>query len=92
MIIRFEDLWQSAGDGASSPGSFVRPGDDVDELMQAWLRECHKSTECRLYLEQMRRVLRKMIEVEKVPPQLRKRAKSLLKAVREARWESGDDE
>ena len=76
MIIRFEDLWESAGDGASSPGSMVRAADDVDALMDAWRRERQESTECRLYLEQMRRVLRKMIDVEKVPPRLRRRAYS----------------
>ena len=58
--------------------------------MDAWRRERQESTECRLYLEEMRRVLRKLIEVEKVPPRLRKRAKSLLRAVREARPEGGD--
>ena len=92
MIIRFEDLWDSAGDGAFSPGCVVRPDDDIDALMDAWRRERQESTECRLYLEEMRRVLRKLIEVEKVPPRLRKRAKSLLRAVREARPGSGDDD
>jgi hypothetical protein len=92
MIIRFEDLWDSAGDGASSPGWAARTDDDVDALMDAWLRERRESTECRLYLERMRRVLRKLIEVEKVPPRLRKRAKSLLRAVRDAKRGSGDDD
>ena len=90
MIIRFEDLWQSASDGAFSPGCVVHPVDDVDELMDAWLRERQKSTECRLYLEEMRRVLRKLIAVEEVPPRLRKRAESLLRAVRDAPWGTGD--
>jgi hypothetical protein len=85
MINRFEDLWQSAGDGAFSPGSAVHPDHDVDALMDAWLKERQDSTECRLYLEEMGRVLRKLIAVEKVPPRLRRRAKSLLRAVHEAR-------
>ena len=58
MIIRFEDLWDSASDGAFSPGCVARPDDEVDALMDAWLRERQESTECRLYLEEMRRVLR----------------------------------
>jgi hypothetical protein len=91
MIIRFEDLWDSAGDGAFSVGHAVRPDEDIDALMDAWRRERQESTECRLYLQEMRRVLRKLIEVEKVPPQLRKQAKSLLRAVREARPDSGDE-
>ena len=93
MIIRFEDLWESAGDGASTPVRLMRPEeDDVDALMDAWRRERQESTECRLYLEEMRRVLQKLVEVEKVPPRLRKRAKSLLRAVREAeRGGSNDD-
>jgi len=85
MIIRFEDLWQSAGDGAFSPGGVARSDNDVDALMDAWLKERRTSTERGLYLEQMGRVLQKLIAVEKVPSRLRRRAKSLLKAVREAR-------
>jgi hypothetical protein len=90
MINRIEDLWDSAGDGAFSPGNLVRPDDEVDALMDAWRRERQESTECRLYLEQMRRVLRKMIAVEKVSPRLRKRAETLLRAVRESNRGSGD--
>jgi len=85
MIVRFEDLWQSAGDGAFSPGTLVPPEDESDALMDAWLRERQDSTECQLYLKEMGRVLRKLISVEEVPPQLRKRAKFLLRAVRESR-------
>ena len=92
MIIRFEDLWQSASDGAFSPGRVARLDQDVDALMDAWRRERQESTECRLYLDEMRRVLQKLIEVEKVPPRLRKKAKSLLRAVREVRSGSGDDD
>jgi len=92
MIIRFEDLWDSAGDGAFSPGRVARPDEDIDALMDAWRRERQESTECRLYLEEMKRVLRKLIEVEKVPPRLRKRAKSLLRAVQDARPGSRDDD
>jgi len=85
MSIRFEDLWRSADDGAFSPGSLVRPDDQADALLDAWLRERQENTESLLYLEQMGRVLQKLIAVEKVPPRLRRRAKTLLRAVRESR-------
>jgi hypothetical protein len=92
MIIRFEDLWDSAGDGASSPGCVVHPADDVDALMDAWCHERHLSTECRLYLDRMRRMLREMLAEERVSPRLRRRAETLLRAVREAGLERGGDD
>jgi len=91
MINRFEDLWDSAGDGAFSPGCIGHPDDEVNALMDAWRRERQESTECRLYLQEMRRVLQKMIEVEKVPPRLRRRAETLLRAFRDGNRGSGGD-
>jgi hypothetical protein len=92
MIGRIEDLWESAGDGAFSPIGATRPEGDVDALMDAWLRERQVSIECRLYLEQMRRLVRRMMDVDKVPPELRKRARCLLRAVRESRRDVGGPE
>jgi hypothetical protein len=92
MIARFDDLWESAGDGAFSPIGATRPEGDVDALMDAWLRERQVSIECRLYLAQMRRLIRRMMDVEQVSPELRKRARCLLRAVRASRPEAGGQE
>src|ERR1700751_6035014 len=83
MVNRFEDLWKSAGDGAFSPVGTIQPDCDTDALMDAWFRERQDSIECRLYLEEAQRLLRQVVMVGKVPPRLRKQAKTLLRAVRE---------
>jgi hypothetical protein len=84
MMGRIEDLWESAGDGAFSPVGAIRSDVDidVDALMKAWFRERQDSIECRLYLEEARRLLQKLVGVDEVPPRLRKRAQCLLRAVR----------
>jgi hypothetical protein len=89
----FEDLWESGDDGAFSPIGATRPqGGEVDALMDAWLKERHVSIESRLYLEQAGRLIREMMDVDKVPPDLRKRAKCLLRAVRASQRDAGDEE
>jgi hypothetical protein len=88
----FEHLWESAGDGAFSPVGATRPDGDFDALMDAWLRERQDSIECRLYLKQMRQLIRRMMEVDRVPPELRKRARCLLRAVRASKRDASDEE
>src|SRR5437588_11804787 len=86
MMGRFENLWESAaGDGALSPVGVARPDCEFDALMDAWFRERQDSIECRLYLEEARRLLREIMDVEIVPPRLRRRAKHLLLAIRAVR-------
>jgi hypothetical protein len=92
MISRFEDLWESAGDGAASPVGVVRPDWDTKELMKAWFRERRDSIECRLYLDEARRLLRKMLDGEGVTPRLRKRVEFLLRAVSESERGTGGEE
>jgi hypothetical protein len=90
MASRFENLWKSAaGDGALSPVGVARPDCDYDDLMDAWLRERQESIESKLYLDEARRLLRKMIVVEQVPPGLRKRARHLLEAIQAGRAAGG---
>jgi hypothetical protein len=88
----FEDLWESGDDGAFSPVGATRPeGDDVDALMDAWLRERQVSIESRLYLEQAGRLIRKMMDGDTVSPDLRKQARCLLRAVRASQRVAGDE-
>jgi hypothetical protein len=88
----FEDLLESGGDGAFSPVGTTRPDTDIDALMDAWRRERQDSVECRFYLERMGRLIQRMMEEDQVPPELRKRARCLLKAVRATRRDAGDGE
>jgi len=80
---RFEDLWESAaGDGALTPVGVARPECDVDALMDAWYRERQDCIECRLYLDEAGRLLREILEEDRVPMRIRRRAKHLLLAIR----------
>jgi hypothetical protein len=88
----FEDLWESGGDGAFSPVGTTRPDADIDALMDAWRRERQDSVELRFYMERMRRLIRLMMEADRVPPELRKRARCLLRAVRATQRDAGDGE
>jgi hypothetical protein len=97
MMGRFESLWESAaGDGALTPVGVARPECDFDALMDAWYRERQNCIECRLHLDEAGRLIRQILEDDKVTPRLRRRAKHLLlaiQAVREAerRHPTADD-
>jgi len=83
MISRFEDLWESAaGDGALTPVGVARPECEFDALMDAWFRERQDSIEYRLYLDEAGELLRQILDQDRVPSRLRRRAKHLLQAIR----------
>jgi len=86
MINRFEDMWKmAAGDGALTPVGVARPECEFDALMDAWFRERQDSIECRLYLEEAGDLLQQILEEDRVPMRLRRRAKHLLLALRAVR-------
>jgi hypothetical protein len=90
MTGRFDNLWESAaGDGALSPVGVARPESEFDALMDAWFRERQDCIECRLYLDEAGRLLRKVLDEETVPVRLRRRAKHLLLAIRAVREAEG---
>jgi len=90
MTGRFDNLWESAaGDGALSPVGVARPECEFDALMDAWFRERQDCIECRLYLDEAGRLLRKVLDEETVPLRLRRRAKHLLLAIRAVRDAEG---
>jgi hypothetical protein len=86
MMGRFENLWETAaGDGALTPVGVARPECEFDALMDAWFRERQDCIECRLHLDEARRLLRSIVVEDQVPPRLRRRAKHLLSAIRAVR-------
>jgi len=83
MIDRLENLWKTAaGDGASIPVGMSRPDCEFDALLDAWFRERQDSIECRLYLDEAGRLLRELLDTETMPAQLRRRGRTLLRAIR----------
>jgi len=83
MKRRFENVcdW-AAGDGAVTPIGVGRPESDSDALMDAWYRERQDNIEYRLYLDQARRLLRRLGELDEVPAHLRRQVRLLLQGIR----------
>jgi len=51
--------------------------------MDAWFHERQDSIECRLQLDEARRLLRQLMDVDTIPQQLKRKTKHLLRATRE---------
>jgi hypothetical protein len=80
---RFENVCEwAAGDGALTPIGVRRPDSEADELMDAWYRERQDNIEYRLYLDQARRLLRRLGEIDEVPAPLRRQVRLLLQGIR----------
>ncbi len=75
------------GDGASAPVGMPSPFDDApsDDLLEAWCQERHQSIELGLYLQQSLQLIRRILADGEVTPESRRRAKTLLRAIREAK-------
>lgn len=74
-------------DGASVTTGFFMPADpgERETLLDAWRRERQETIELGLYLEQACSLLRRMSAADTTTPAHRKRAKGLIRAIREAR-------
>ena len=67
MTNRFEDLWNSADDGASSPVSPLELHNEAefDGLLDAWFLERRNSIEFEILLDESRKLIRRLLaEVE----------------------------
>jgi hypothetical protein len=88
MNSRFDDLWASAADdGASCPlgVSAARNGVDteVDQLLDAWLRERTERIECSLVLDQAYRLVAGLLAEGEINPRRRRQARRLIRAIRD---------
>jgi hypothetical protein len=97
MNSRFDDLWgTAANDGASAPlGAFAtyQPAEtaaDVDQLIEAWYRERSDRIECSLVLDEVGRLLSRMLAEGQVPAKRQKRAARLVRMIRELERDRGD--
>jgi hypothetical protein len=84
---RLDLSWESyPHDGASTPlgSSAAIERNDYDELFRAWCEERHESIELGLCLDEVVRLLKRMLAAGGVTEQSRRRAKSLFRAIREA--------
>jgi hypothetical protein len=85
MTGRFEDLWDSADDGASCPAHVFATGtssDEVDHLIDAWFRERSDRIECSLLLDQARRLIVGLMAEGEMTPLRRRQAARFLRASR----------
>jgi len=93
MLSQFDDLLLlTADDGASAPVTSAPLGQAqlADELMEAWHQERHERIETRLYLDQARALLTKILADGEVSNANRRRARRLLLAIEAAGPGSGD--
>jgi len=84
MKNRLEDLWKSAADdGASTPlGPVTVPTDaEIDELLDAWFLERHKSIEYEMLLKQSRRVIAWLLANGVAEPENRRKARRFLREI-----------
>jgi len=81
---RLEDLWKSAADdGASAPlGPQTLPTDaEIDELLDAWFLERHKSIEFEMLLKQSRKVIAWLLANGVDEPENRRKARRFLREI-----------
>ena len=95
MNSRFDDLWTSAADdGASCPVGVdtTRTGvdADLDQLMNAWLRERTDRIECSLTLDRALHLLVGLLADGEITPRRRRQAARLIRTIRDL--QKGDDD
>ncbi len=83
MTNRFEDLWNSADDGASSP---IGPLDlhtdaDFDGLLDAWYVERRNCIEFEILLDESRKLIRRLLAEADVSPSSLRSARRLMRAI-----------
>jgi hypothetical protein len=81
---RLEDLWKSAADdGASTPlGPLTVPTDvEIDELLDAWFLERHKSIEFEMLLKQARKIIAWLLANGVDEPENRRKARRFLREI-----------
>jgi len=96
MISRFDDLWASAADDGASAlvGVFSNRSetdDEVQHLMNAWLRERTDRIESSLVLDQAQRLIVDLLADGYITPRRRKQARFLIRAIRDLRKVEHDD-
>jgi len=92
MFRRFDDLWDtSATDGASTPIGLFTDNSERQELMDAWLKERRECIEYGLYLDQACQLLKRILAEEGVTRESRRRARHLIRAIKEAKDAPHDD-
>jgi hypothetical protein len=85
MTNRFEDLWNSADDGASSPiGPLGFHGEaEFDGLLDAWYVERQHSIEFEILLDQSKKMIRRLLAEGDLSPESQRSARRLIRAITE---------
>jgi hypothetical protein len=75
----------TAEDGASAPCGPTPSwfASEVDELMEAWLRERHRAIENRMFLDRACVLLSRIVAEGEVTPQAARSVKTLMRAIRD---------
>jgi len=83
MMNRFEELWKSADDGASTPfgATTYRTEAEFDQLLDAWFLERRNSIEFEMLLGQSRRVIARLLSEGAASPEGARKARRLLREI-----------
>ena len=83
MMIRLEDLWKSADDGASTPiGPLqIRTESECDDLLDAWFVERRNSIECEILLDHAKDLIARLLAEPSASPSRRKQGRQLIQAI-----------
>ena len=94
MTNRFEDLWNSADDGASSPVGPMLHHDEAefDGLLDAWYLERQHSIEFEILLAESRKMIRRLLAEADVSPESRRTARRLIRTINESLRTAPTDE
>src|SRR4051812_25709907 len=83
MTERFDDLLERAGGdgGSASVGIRTIPEQAEGDLLEAWLRERHRSIEYSLILGRVRRLLSRIQAGDTCPARSKRQVRRLLRAI-----------
>ena len=90
---RFEDLWNSGSEGASTPFPLTLTSgyEDQVELLDAWSKERKQAIEFELLLNESRRLIRGMLSENRSKKPSKKAAQRLILAIERSLREAASE-
>jgi hypothetical protein len=85
MIDHFNELLRVTPDEGASATIGLSPtysADGIDDLLEAWYRERQERTEAALFLDEVQRLLKRIIREGRITPAIERKATNLLLAIR----------
>ena len=84
MIGHFNELLRVTADEGASATIGLSPShsaDEIDDLLEAWFRERQERIETGLFLDEVQRLLKRIIREGRITPAIQRKATNLLLAI-----------